>query len=195
MEVDEGQLYKDVGAALLVCLVGRGFRVYPKHRWQGADVAVDLTGLALCTHGLGVHAFKHMVGLVSSHLDPASTTTAAHNHPPLPSTGAVPGASAPSRVQPQDGPEVAQLQEVDFEEGGQRGGDLGGADPNQQDWAHLAAMNARSRKLALAWLQQDAMPHLMAIRLLLSPLCKLLSHYITRSGHAWSEQQQALTAH
>ena len=44
VEFEEAKLYKDVGAVLLLCLAGRGFRVYPKHRWQGADIAVDLAG-------------------------------------------------------------------------------------------------------------------------------------------------------
>ena len=52
VEVDVPSLKKQLTTALLLVLAGKNFRVYPKHRWVGCEVATDMVGLAEAVHGL-----------------------------------------------------------------------------------------------------------------------------------------------
>ena len=60
VDVDAVMLEKHVITALLLCLGGRNFRVYPRHRWLGCDLATDMVGLCLSVHGLAARAYSHM---------------------------------------------------------------------------------------------------------------------------------------
>ena len=47
---------------LVYALCGRSFKLYPRHRWLGADIVVDQIGLIESIHGLATAAFRKMLG-------------------------------------------------------------------------------------------------------------------------------------
>ena len=66
MEYCEANIKEQVLSGLLLVLSGKLFRTFPRHRWLGADNAVDEVGLCEAVHGLLSQAFEHMMGSYSS---------------------------------------------------------------------------------------------------------------------------------
>ena len=59
---------------LMSALTGRSFFVYPRHRWVGADIAVDEIGLLEACHGLASATYRqYLIGLEKKK-EPAKTT-------------------------------------------------------------------------------------------------------------------------
>ena len=58
-------------------------------------------------------------------------------------------------------------------------------------WTQRAEVNAKTRSRALNWLQCQPLGHLMMLRTLMTPLCRLLGTYIERCGERWETLQRA----
>ena len=191
-DVDEAKLRKQVVTALLMCLGGRAFRVYPRHRWIGADAALDQVGICLAIHSLASQTYSQMVFGQSNLILPTDTQQRAAAaaeadmledpdlvdadfHDPDPATAQA-AASSHAVAAPPFPPNT------------------GAASAEVSPAASMAAANARCRKLAVTWLRSDPLGPVIALRLLLSPLVKLLTSYVKRSGRHWTQEQRARVA-
>ena len=193
LHVDEDQLQRQLVTALLLCLGGRSFRTYPVHRWVGCDLSTDLVGLCESVHGLASAAYSHMMLHWSAQESQSSTQV-----PNAPADRVEPGlAEHFQNVGEQGSAEElapAAVMAVAFgpEQAAAATSELGSE--AGLPTLEFAALNSRSRRIAAKWLGSKPLPYLMAIRLFMRPLVKLLSTYLTRSGHAWRVGQEAATS-
>ena len=196
-DCDESLLKAHVTTALLICLAGKVFRVYPRHRWLGCDVATDEIGLMECVHGLASKTWHHYIthggaGVVTSSGQSSASQTAAT----APDEAAAIGAMIPPSAESSVGrtlaissaatdhlqPEALAATDIAGE---------AGAGSASETWA---AQNERHRKVAGHWLASNPLGYIIGLRTCMRPLCKLLSAYITRSGHAWEQAQRQSVA-
>ena len=61
VDFDKAEVFKRLMDALVLTLAGTFFRLYPRHRWLGADSTVEQVALCDAVHGLGSAAFHYMV--------------------------------------------------------------------------------------------------------------------------------------
>ena len=115
-DVDTAQLKTEVTTALLLVLAGKNFRIYPRHRWVGCEVATDMVGLAEAVHGLASRAYAHMLThwKDSGHAVPATGAAAAPR-----------GAASSDAIPREEADAQPHLQEAGAEEEGM--GDVGSA--------------------------------------------------------------------
>ena len=183
------RVHGDVATCLVMCLTGIAFRVYPRHRWLRADLAMDQVGLALAIHGLGIHAYYHMHKMVGVKLPRGDTldSTLAPAQPLQPgemdhySEDRDPGAGMDEVETQADlaGPDEEDAEDKLEPQRRAEHRELPSAD-------EMARRLAHTRQVALTWLRRRPLADLIGARLLMAPLTRVLSDYVTRSGQAWS---------
>ena len=152
-------MHADVIAAMMLCLGGRAFRVYPRHRWLRADLALDQIGLILAIHGLGDHVYRHMLHMVGTAL-PRRQIAPQHRPEDVQHRlrGDVP---APDQVLSDEELEPADLllhvpvvDEAADHQGAEPLPDSQEAGAAERDWQfeRQADLNERSRRSAIQWL-------------------------------------------
>ena len=184
--IDEGQAKEQVVQGLLKVLAGRLLRLYPQHRWLGAEAAVDDVALMECCHHLASSAFQHMMAGVQK---VAVNPTADAGH--LPSM-----ALEEAEIQGPEADPNVDVGTVRAEGPAAAVPDPGflppAADHAEQVQASATwqAINHKRASVASNWLRNGPLPQLLSLRLCLGPLCELLGSYLERSGHAWSLKQR-----
>ena len=187
----------DVGRAVLqACLAVLSHRTmvtFPRHRWLGADRALDQLSMAGCLHNLGFEAFLLMCRAKEEGRSPSSIceeemAAASQEHgrwgldleaelavDPHAEAGEAGegGAQAPARMQ-----------------GGAGDPDRAVEQTEEESWQGLAERNAQTRKKAAQWLQGKPLATLICLRLLLKPMFGLLSGYISKAGHKQEARQK-----
>ena len=187
-DYDEGRLRQDLVTTLLICLSGKLFRVYPRHRWVGCDIVTDEIGLLECVHKLASTTFLRMVGAsedtVHDRLSGEDRTDDVDTQANAPAVLADPiltstvGGEEPDHLEEQGLEEFRRLAASSYVE-------TPGA--SEDSWS---AINDRHRKIAALWMRSQPLAYLMAMRQCMRPLCDLLLAYITRSGHKWEKKQR-----
>lgn len=168
--VDEDSARKVVANGLITALAGTMFEQYPRHRWVGADIAVDRCTLLCLVHNLGRGAYARYMGNFG------------------------PGPSA-DKLAPDDGQEglAPPLLAVEDGEAYAAGGGAEGAEgdgPGSMDPSlSRAAFNDASRRVAEAWWRQDPTLNLVITRLVMEPARELMSQYLKMAGSDWDAKQ------
>ena len=156
---------------LVTALAGCMFEIYPRHRWTGADVAIDRCGLLAIVHNLGPGAYRRYLATFK-----------------------------PSEKGRQ-GEGDRQAAELMVIAGRQGRGDGGAApDPGHiaaadgsgeaaADASNWQAFNSRSRSVAGAWWDSEPKVRLIIIRLVMEPARSLMSSYLTMAGDDWNAAQ------
>ena len=184
---DEDELRQTIQDALLTCLTPSLFKVYPRHRWVGCEVATDQLALTESIHGLLSASFLHMAGSVIS--TPGESPTSGGQH-----TGLGPGTShraedpEPGELRGQVGADDDQDLPDVVPSGRLADSELGMPGPSSQTVEGASAEeNTRRMKAALSFLDASPLAHMLIIRLCMKPTCQLLHDHIARSGHHWEE--------
>ena len=154
-------LRKQVISSFVTVFTSRAFKVYPRHRWVGADIAMDQVGLMESVHGLATSVYQAMVENVGPSSLPVSFDLDSF-HEDLPDSPVAlhqvqqrtrpPGVAAASAGHGREdvGPSVGQAESIE--------------DPTSTaaDFTqHMAAENARQRRVAAQWLASNPLPMLI----------------------------------
>ena len=178
-----------LSTVLALSLTGTLFRVYPRHRWLGADHTVDQVGLCEAVHGLASAAYHHMLtGKLPVSEAVAASSLETGGPPSTHPTGASAQGSQQARPPP-PGPPTSAAAAADAPS-------LSGQPPEaapqlEQSAAEMAQENAHRQKRVQSWLSSNPLPTLMTMRLIMEPLTRLLLTYVKRSSDAWATHQTA----
>ena len=194
IEVDETAMQANVCQAMAIALTGSLFRIYPRHRWVGADITLDQIGLCEAVHGLASAAFGKMQDLsAEGGRGRASVAAGSQAGAMTAEQGQIPG----TQMEPEAVPGVAfaaAQQPLDEEPGaGQAEAHARLAEEVDPQFAFSAA-NAAAHRKACEWLNSSPVPKLVAMRLSMKPLTDLLEAHLHRASDAWETQQRAAAA-
>ena len=159
-----------VSNGLVTALAGHMFELYPRHRWCGADLAVDRCGLLECVHGLGSGAYARYMELLNE--QSAGDGVAADDGDP----GALP---------------LLPLLDGDPGRGDDQHREADGQAPSaeQEESQKGAAANAKHRRVASAWWRSQPLPYLFAMRIIMEPLRQMMSTHLDLGGDEWAHRQ------
>ena len=182
-------LLEKLGTVLALSLTGTLFRVYPRHRWIGADQTVDQIGLCEAVHGLASAAYHHMMtGQLPSAATSSPASLGANAAVDNPSTSASARGGVLPAEQPSADPDIVDppphLPPYLDNQGG-------AGQTLEQGPGDMAQQNAKAQKKALEWLGSSPLPTLMMMRMLMEPLTHLLRTYMSRSSQGWQSQERA----
>ena len=185
---DDRELKQHIIQAMLQALTPTLFKVYPRHRWVGCDLATDQLLLIECVHGLGSASFLTMCGQRAG-----EQQVRALDEPQDPGASALAGvAMAPASA---SGEQRADAVNLDSEapaasaEGGLQFGqphqpEAGTTADDAADSAATAQEKARRRRAALEFYRGQPLAPLMLARFCMKPMCALLQLHLSRGGHA-----------
>ena len=192
VQVDQESILANVTTAVLLSLSGSLFRLYPRHRWMGADTSLDQLGLCESVHGLASAAFKE-VFCPTQEAEPAATSSSAlHPGSSLPVLEDDDAARAPRQARPQA---RAAQGEASFAEAAATEDDPGSFGEagiaEEEDMPTFQELNAKRQGKAANWLATDPLPYLQGMRLCMKPLSTLMDVYLLTASEAWETQQRA----
>ena len=171
---------------ILVALTGRTFTSYPRHRWTGADIALDEFGLLDAVHGIGTRAFMRYLALTSKKKEPPA--------PPVDVPPAEPLLALPAPEAVAAAPDVAmgRADEEPADEGAEGGEDDGAPAVAAEigDTVDWAALNARVKRVAAEWIATAPFGRVIVMRVVLEPWRQLMHSFIEMSGEAWELKQR-----
>ena len=192
------ELRAKVANALVLGLTGTLFRVYPRHRWLGADITVDQIALCQSVHGLASAAVRHMLtGSLPRDSDmPEPELGDAGTSDMLFPPGTL---SSGSRVPQEEAEQHASVGEEVFMDPAEMDVDRQGnvfLDPTQSlgDADFQAKLNSRNRKKAQQWLNTQPLPRLQLMRLCMQPLTQLLKAVLYNSSDEAAMHEDAKIA-
>lgn len=179
-----------VTRALILALAPRAPSTFPRHRWTGADAAVDEVGLLCCVHGLLKPTY--LAFLVATGFAAARPFFQQAHQPQDDDNLAERDALQDLAVDEADD----VLPEGDDEAQGGLDGDVGqgAADATstmtgQVDWASL---NAKVKKLGFAFvLMPELLSKMVILRQTVEPFRVLLSSHFRLASKAWEVEQLA----
>lgn len=133
-------------------------RIWPRNRWTGFDSSLQDLGLFACIHGLLPEAYRNYCEV---------------NYP---------APSAASRAPAEMAAVAVDGAAVDHAPAGAAGAVGAGAGPaDGQDWA---SVNRAHRGAAMEWLRGDSRTVLLLMRMVLSPMMKVLNRGLELAGSA-----------
>ena len=190
VEYDRASLCRTIQQGLLTCLASSLFKVFPRHRWLACDQATDQLALAECIHGLGSAAFLRMLGHSVDVAPPDQARVEPRGQPHRPAC------DAPAHMHGEPGHMQMDEQRVSLSQDEPHNFDDPSAEhlvsgfpstdaPPEQVWSQE---NARRRKVALSFWRSEPLAHMLLCRLVMHPLCELLSSHLTRAGQAWQDK-------
>ena len=165
--------------------------VYNRSKWTGSDIAVDYLGIFEGCHRLLSTSYARFCatfekGAVATQLLNLAESLQVYGEPPLAAIPAAYGQAA---------------QEAEPHAAGEEGGGanvLPGVTSNTTAEAArkaaAAAVNAKTRRLGLAWIVQNRFGHVVMIRLLMEPLRQYLAKQFRRAADAWDYSEKAKQA-
>lgn len=185
----EEQMLDHVTTGLVSALCSCQPGIYPRHRWTGADLAVDALGVFEACHALLSTTYIRFarsyeqgakaVALEASRLLLLQPDGRKH----LAASDAAPvgaGESASEALLATDGGAPVA---------GASAAALGDSAP--EPGVNWAEVNAARRRTTLQWLQQRPARLMIAQRIIMEPLRQLLEAHFTVAGQAWEEEQQS----
>ena len=169
-------------AGLSHALVGKKPSVWARHRWTGADRAVEELGRLECVHGLLRPTYKRFIhSYKGAPIAPARPTDSDAGEREE-ATGQVPLAEAA----------MASLLGPSGAEGSESAQDASFQTPGPvEESSRTAEEHAKDRQLGSKWLSQDVLPFLMLLRMGLSPVSDLMYQLFAVTSESWELQQQA----
>ena len=186
-------ILQTVVSGLCYALCNSQFSLYPRHRWLGADQAVDQVSMLQAIFGLATAVYQKFLVECgdrgsrdpTSHARSATVPETDPLCPPLQQGQPVSGDANPVLDTP-----AFPSTEHSFPRLDEAGPDQHGGEQNRQaDPGAQALINARRRRVAWAWLETSPWWRLIIIRQLMQPASHLLHAYVARSGEKWQIQQ------
>lgn len=148
------------------------FVPWNRHRWGGADCALDPVGMLECLHGLWRHAYRRFVRTFGKGESALAAAEA--------SVSELGGGDQPAAGHTDDAGDARA-----------EGGDAG-TDP--MDPASWAKINDRHRQRGDQWAATDPMGRIVLMRLVMTPLRELLHAQFEMASGTWEVRQQAKVA-
>ena len=193
-EFDADAVEETVIQALLTALTHTIFKVYPRHRWLGGDIAANQVGLLVAVHGIGSEAFLRMTSKHPSG-GTSSQTHASHEEHLHEGDSVAEGSAATRWPRAPEGPsEARELGEQDVSQLGTPAEQVPDMEQAEASAGEKAVLQARRVKTAQHFLDSNPLAPLMLLKLAMQPLAKLLKAYITKSGQQWEREQRAKEA-
>lgn len=179
-----------VTSGLIASLCAAQPATYPRHRWTGADLAIDCLGVMEACHRLLSTTFERFVASSQSTFSSRSLQ------------GAIVG--LPLGAHQGEGPEPEDAGERELL-GGLAGEGVGtsaiveppGGPPQaevEMDSTTWAAVNAKHRRMALEWLRTRPLPMLILQRTAMEPMRQLLAEQFRVAGADWEDEQRGRLA-
>ncbi len=182
-KIDSERLSDVIAKGLVFALSSAQPHLWPRHRWLGADLAVEEVGRLECVHGLLSATFPLFCERASGKTKP---------------TRFPPGAAPPSALPPAGQP-LLPLQDSPEDEVAVLGG--GGTQPASVEPmgtasaisgpASKAAENDMHRKKALQWLRVSPLGALMLIRQTMEPLVQIIVSQLKLGSADWEISERA----
>jgi len=169
--------------------------LYPRHRWTGADVAVDDLGLLEAIHGLLSSTYRRFYATFAQPRAAARAQRApqareevpAEAQPaPLPIAGVEPRPRANQEAVAEGLPGAGANAEGEGDAAAAEQ-DAGAAGPSA---AALAALNEKHRTTAMQWVNSDPLGRMMLFRRAMEPLRALLHAQLWLAGEEWEREEQ-----
>lgn len=181
------QISKSIANALVAALAFRTPTIFARHRWTGADLAIDELGLMECVHGVLAQAYRAF--LIACGHNSARSWDPMYQGAQAGGVGALQPAEDANGLggdggegsgsdrdemnpDPQDKP-VAMVQ--------------GGAEA-EVDWA---AVNSAARRKGFAFIKGRPLGKLMVLRRCVEPFRVLLSRHFHLTSDKWETEQRA----
>ena len=169
---------------LLQALLARKPTIYCRHRWTGCEVALEELSILEAIHGLLSRSYRRFATKRST--PSIAGTDGLTARVEVPSWEAVNTQGVPASA--------VDAQLFDHGETGTAGALSGqaeaGAVGSSSGASFFAVQNALQVKKALKWLQQEPLPHLLVMRLSMTPLLTLLHRQFQVCSQHWELQQQ-----
>ena len=174
-------------AGLCHVLAGKKPSLWARHRWTGADLAVEELGRLECVHGLLKPTYQRFIH--SKREAQISTGPQEGEDEEM----AVDEQSAPSVQLPSASASLsAGTTALDPQ---QAGAEATAITPGtMQETARSAQEHARDRGQAAEWLSSDVLPYLILLRLGLASVSDLMHQMFAVGSDNWELQQQAAAA-
>ena len=160
---------------LVSALTGRGFKIYPRHRWTGADEALDGVGLLQCIHRLGWMTYARWLRLMDA---------GGHAAEPPSQRGDCEVGGDRCLVLP-----ILDCLPEDTRDGAAAAAVLAGAQAAAPPASSWAAQNAASRRVAGAWWSSEPAHKILVMRIVMEPLREMLASRLHLGGRAWVGHQ------
>ena len=173
-------------AGLSYALVGKKPSVWARHRWTGADLAVEELGRLECVHGLLRPTYQRFIHTYKgSHITLARGEEEEDDAVEDPTGQKEPSHPVLSSATASEGD--AGL------ESGQHSAEFMTPSAAAES-TRTAEEHAKDRLVGSRWLSEDVQPYLILLRLGLAPVSDLLHQLFTVTSETWEMQQQAAAA-
>lgn len=183
-KVDKDAALEHVTTGLTIALAACQPDLYPRHRWTGADLAVDSLGILEGCHNLLSTTFRRFAASYEG-----VSRAARIMGVPQGLAAQVPGQSA-------DRPAIADAQSSQAEAPEQNAGaDMADQLPDDdtaratEDGCDWSAINAVRRKAASFWLAKKPWAKLVLLRTAMEPLRQLLARHFHTASEEWDLEQ------
>ena len=182
---DADQIAEMLETGLVYCMCSSKPHLWPRHRWTGADVAVDELARIEAVHGLLSATFPRMM-LNFSKPAPALHQGQQAEDPMQPPSEPSPAAQLFDRTFAHE----ATAASTDHAEGlSERPDQVGGGEAEAEE-ARSAAQHSQDRRQAATWLKTDPLAHLILMRLTMEPLRLLLQAQLAVVSEEWELEQR-----
>lgn len=189
-ELTEEAHLQRVTNGLIAALCASQPQTYPRHRWTGADLAIDCLAIIEACHGLLSSTWKRFAASYET-ASRARLILGSSSVPELggSATGALPIAGVEEEAAAAGLPKQAVNTETQ---------DTGNAEGQGADAADTgntwAAINAKNRRIAAEWLDNQPLDKMMLQRLVMEPLRQLLARQFQVASHEWELEQRGRLA-
>ena len=191
---NRSDIVKTVVQGLSYALCHTQFSLYPRHRWLGADAALDQIALLQAVFGLATAVCDKFLIASGDKVasKPEQQMQAACLPEDMPAEPSLPQASAGAEPPPVLDTHIAVAAEAQVLRAEVPSHEVTAAEEGEeQEPGSQAKVNARRRRVTWEWLQSRPWWRLLAIRQLTRPVSRLLHTYIGRAGESWQRKEHA----
>ena len=179
------QVGRHVEKCLVAALAGHQPHMYPRHRWTGADEAVDDLAILFAVHNLLPHVYARFQNMVDNKAQGLDTRRLNNPESEERSDSANPNPG----FECSDAPVIA---EDGLLHSGMAAPLLPTAGPVPESLS--AAQNAHVRSSAGKWMYSEPYAHLCLMRVVLNPLCQLMRDQLFLGGQDYELQERCKMA-
>eukprot|EP00971_Amphidinium_carterae_P094939 1878449-Amphidinium_carterae.4 len=185
-KVSRSAISKSVESAITSLVASQRPHLFARHRWTGADLAIEELGRleGLCRLlGSTFRRLCDVLGKSSARTQPQATTSSTMVSSSTSSTAPLQGVPSSSAEVP--------IASASTQEGAP---DSSVVNCEAEEKHRSAELHSHDRAKGLQWLEQKPFGHLVLMRLSMAPLLKLLALQLEMSGWAWEQKQRATAA-
>eukprot|EP00971_Amphidinium_carterae_P146548 2904746-Amphidinium_carterae.3 len=175
---------KRVESAITSLAASQRPHLFARHRWTGADLAVEELGRLEGLCGLLGSAFRRFCDVLGK--------SSAKTQPETKASSMMWSSSTGSTAHVADGPsKSATIPGAGAHEGVT---DASVVNCEAEEKHRSAELHSHDRAKGLLWLNERPFGHLVLMRVSMAPLVKLLAEQLEMSGWAWEQKQRSATA-